>query len=79
MVVTVGGRCDESLHLIPKAANADNDLDGSYSAGRCDESLHLIPKTANADNDLDGGYRAGVHLFPFRTEKLSPAPPMILR
>ena len=30
-------------------------------------------------NDLDGGYRAGVHLFPFRTEKLSPAPPMILR
>ncbi|NBB23494.1 hypothetical protein GVN20_29415, partial [Runella sp. CRIBMP] len=44
MVVTVGGRCDESLHLIPKTANADNDLDGGYSAGRCDESLHLIPK-----------------------------------
>ena len=26
-----------------------------------------------------GGYRAGAHLFPFRTEKLSPAAPMILR
>ena len=25
-----------------------------------------------------GGYGAGVHLFPFRTEKLSPASPMIL-
>ena len=26
-----------------------------------------------------GGYGAGVHLFPFRTEKLSPAAPMILQ
>ena len=25
-----------------------------------------------------GGYRAGEHLLPFRTEKLSPASPMIL-
>ena len=25
-----------------------------------------------------GGYDAGAHLFPFRTEKLSPAVPMIL-
>ena len=25
-----------------------------------------------------GGYSAGVHLFPFRTEKLSPATPMVL-
>ena len=26
-----------------------------------------------------GGYGDGVHLFPFRTEKLSPSSPMILR
>jgi hypothetical protein len=32
----------------------------------------LLPK------ELDGGYGAGDHLFPSRTEKLSPAPPMIL-
>ena len=29
-------------------------------------------------NHYFGGYGAGVHLFPFRTEKLSPASPMIL-
>ena len=28
--------------------------------------------------DIFGGYRAGEHLLPFRTEKLSPASPMIL-
>lgn len=28
--------------------------------------------------DLVGGYWPGVHLFPSRTEKLSPEPPMIL-
>ena len=28
--------------------------------------------------ELHGVYRAGVHLFPSRTEKLSPAPPMVL-
>ena len=26
----------------------------------------------------NGGFSAGVHLFPFRTEKLSPAAPMVL-
>ena len=26
-----------------------------------------------------GGYGAGVHLFPFRTEKLSPLAPMVLQ
>ena len=25
-----------------------------------------------------GGYSEGVHLFPFRTEKLSPSAPMVL-
>ena len=29
--------------------------------------------------DTSGGYGAGAHLFPFRTEKLSPAATMILR
>ena len=28
--------------------------------------------------EFHGVYRAGVHLFPSRTEKLSPAPPMVL-
>jgi hypothetical protein len=28
--------------------------------------------------NVNGGYRAGEHLFPFRTESLSPAPPMVL-
>ena len=28
--------------------------------------------------ETSGGYDAGAHLFPFRTEKLSPAVPMIL-
>ena len=28
--------------------------------------------------DLHGVDRAGEHLFPFRTEQLSPAPPMVL-
>ena len=28
--------------------------------------------------ETDGDYSAEVHLFPFRTEKLSPAAPMIL-
>jgi hypothetical protein len=26
----------------------------------------------------NGGYSAGVHLFPFRTEQLSPVAPMVL-
>jgi hypothetical protein len=28
--------------------------------------------------DIHGVNRAGEHLFPFRTEQLSPAPPMVL-
>ena len=27
---------------------------------------------------IKGGYSSGVHLFPFRTEKLSPDAPMVL-
>ena len=37
---------------------------------------HPIPQLTN--KDLVGGYWPGVHLFPSRTEKLSPEPPMIL-
>jgi hypothetical protein len=33
---------------------------------------------SSAYKDLAGVDRAGDHLFPFRTEKLSPAPPMVL-
>ena len=33
--------------------------------------------TGNSQNN-NGGYSAGVHLFPFRTEKLSPVAPMVL-
>ena len=32
----------------------------------------------NELKELVGGYWPGVHLFPSRTEKLSPEPPMIL-
>ena len=28
--------------------------------------------------DIEGGYSEGEHLFPFRTEKLSPSAPMVL-
>jgi hypothetical protein len=33
---------------------------------------------STSHKSLAGGYGAGGHLFPSRTEKLSPAPPMIL-
>ena len=36
------------------------------------------PTNHTSAKELVGGYRTGVHLFPFRTEKLSPVPPMIL-
>ena len=31
------------------------------------------------NKEFYGGYSSGVHLFPFRTEKLSPPAPMILQ
>jgi len=31
------------------------------------------------DQPFYGGYTEGVHLFPFRTEKLSPSWPMVLQ
>ena len=34
---------------------------------------------AEIPREPSGGYGAGAHLFPFRTEKLSPAATMILR
>ena len=37
----------------------------------------LLP--GSAARDTSGGYGAGAHLFPSRTEKLSPAAAMILR
>ena len=37
------------------------------------------PRQGRSPGDTHGGYSAEVHLFPFRTEKLSPAAPMILR
>ena len=39
---------------------------------RLDYPLGLIGKV------IHGVDRAGEHLFPFRTEQLSPAPPMVL-
>ena len=40
--------------------------------------LKRLPSSAKASKETSGGYDAGAHLFPFRTEKLSPAVPMIL-
>ena len=37
-----------------------------------------IELKAVSHKDLHGVNRAGEHLFPFRTEQLSPAPPMVL-
>ena len=35
-------------------------------------------KQSSCKTKSNGGYSAGVHLFPFRTEKLSPVAPMVL-
>ena len=37
-----------------------------------------VPIVGRDESDLHGVNRAGEHLFPFRTEQLSPAPPMVL-
>ena len=46
------------------------------TACMCPPCLSLLRKALLGDRS--GGYCAGAHLFPFRTEKLSPAAPMIL-
>ena len=38
----------------------------------------LLPDHVKTYEETHGDYSAEVHLFPFRTEKLSPAAPMIL-
>ena len=38
----------------------------------------LLPDHVKTYKETHGDYSAEVHLFPFRTEKLSPAAPMIL-
>jgi len=38
---------------------------------------NLIPRTLNLQPSY-GGFAGGVHLFPYRTEKLSPPWPMVL-
>ena len=38
----------------------------------------LLPYDVMTSGETYGDYSAEVHLFPFRTEKLSPAAPMIL-
>ena len=38
----------------------------------------LLPDHVKTYRETHGDYSAEVHLFPFRTEKLSPAAPMIL-
>ena len=45
----------------------------------CMFSSHPVKAERPADRETSGGYGAGAHLFPFRTEKLSPAATMILR
>ena len=37
-----------------------------------------MAKRSTVNKEYLGGYRDGVHLFPFRTEKLSPPSLMIL-
>ena len=52
-------------------------LVGGYWNGLGRHSLQLFSYHKSTEN-LVGGYWPGVHLFPSRTEKLSPEPPMIL-
>ena len=40
--------------------------------------LHYL-SSALFNNHILGGYSDGDHLFPFRTEKLSPPAPMVLQ
>ena len=48
-------------------------LDGATIRFTC-----FHPDITKTNEDLVGDYWPGVHLFPSRTEKLSPEPPMIL-
>ena len=41
--------------------------------------VSVFTPSVKAERETSGGYGAGAHLFPFRTEKLSPAATMILR
>ena len=41
----------------------------------CQRFCWLLEHATNASN---GGFSPGVHLFPFRTESLSPGAPMVL-
>ena len=41
--------------------------------------VSVFTPSVKADREPSGGYGAGAHLFPFRTEKLSPAAALILR
>ena len=53
--------------------NPNSSLEKLYCMSGCQRN-----KNRREIRDIFGGYRAGEHLLPFRTEKLSPASPMIL-
>ena len=41
--------------------------------------LNTVLKNLKNIEETNGGYSEGEHLFPFRTEKLSPLAPMVLQ
>ena len=74
----------ESLRVAPRDQGRTpirrRDAGGTRESETQEDGVHVPavpfpPPQGPSDIDRSGGYCAGAHLFPFRTEKLSPAAP----
>ena len=74
MTTSIGRRCERG-DTLSRAALMARRLPLESSLSPCAG----FPRPVEAAERKSGGYGAGAHLFPFRTEKLSPAATMILR
>ena len=71
-------KSEESLERTTSGKQASSlSLPASWKCAK--KKAHSGHRSAMATRDTSGGSSAGAHLFPSRTEKLSPAAPMILR
>ena len=77
-----GTNCPRACAAPPSGARAHPPPRGAAGGPVCGTSRRPDPKPPflppPGRRRTRGGYCAGAHLFPFRTEKLSPAAPMIL-
>ncbi len=65
----------QGTHCSDELTNPDDYNGGSSCAKASEDNVwQMVVRT----EDYNGGYGEGVHLFPFRTEKLRPSALMVL-